>query len=62
MYLPSVDDIATEVHDGLLHALIVCDDSDKLPTPEALDYSGGDTVTVVYPTRRFTITVSQDGA
>lgn len=62
MYLPSVDDIATEVHDGLLQALIVCDNSDKLPTPEVLDYSGGDTVTVTYPGRTFTITITQDGA
>ncbi|MFI6317366.1 hypothetical protein ACIBG8_07595 [Nonomuraea sp. NPDC050556] len=62
MYLPTIDDIATEIHDGLLQALIISDDSDKLPAPEKLDYSGGDTVSIVYPGRHFTITVSQDGA
>lgn len=62
MYLPTIDDIATEIHDGLLQALIATDDSEKLPTPDELVYKGGDTVTVVYPTRRFTITVSQEDA
>ncbi|MBB5081292.1 hypothetical protein [Nonomuraea endophytica] len=62
MYLPTVDDIATEIHDGLLQALIATDDSEKLPTPDELVYNGGDIVTVVYPTRRFTITVSQEDA
>ncbi|GAA0918932.1 hypothetical protein [Nonomuraea longicatena] len=60
MHLPTIDDIATEVHDGLLQALIVSDNSDKLPTPEALDYNGGDTVIVAYSGRRFTIIISQE--